>query len=205
MTFVLGLLGGVASGKSSVARAFEARGFLRLDADELARKLTDLPEIRSALATRFGAVVLDEQGGLDREALARVAFADAEATADLNAIVHPAVRLSLVQALDRAANRPVVLDVPLLLESPLAARVSRWLFIEMPEELREARAATRGWAPGERARREARQLPLATKRARAHAVLENCGTIQQIGQRVEDLLSEWGLPDLPRDRVPSEP
>jgi len=117
-----------------------------------------------------------------------------DATADLNAIVHPEVRRALLAGLAEAGDTPVVLDVPLLLEAgPLAERVDVWVFVEAPEEAREARAAARGWDPGERARREARQADLQAKRRRAGHRLENRGTIEDLGRQVDGLLSELGI------------
>jgi dephospho-CoA kinase len=194
MGHVLGLLGGVASGKSTVATLLARRGYLHLDADALARQAVERPEIRSALAARFGSDLHDGEGGLDRALLADRAFRDPAATADLNAIVHPWVRDRLVEGLDGAGPRPVVLDVPLLMESPLAERVDTWVLVEAPEAARDARAASRGWSPGERARREARQADLVAKRRRADRVLENSGTIEDLERRLEVLLVESGLP-----------
>jgi len=190
---VLGLIGGVGSGKSAVARLMQRRGLLVLDADAEARAVVGLPEVRAALAARFGPDVLDASGELDRARLAARAFADPVSTADLNALVHPRVRERLLAALDAADGRPVVLDVPLLLESPLAARVTRWILVDTPEALREARIAERGWPEGERARREARQTALPAKHARAEHVLENHGPIEHLERQVDALLRQIGL------------
>ena len=200
MPRVIGLLGGVASGKSTVARALAAAGWLVLDADAEARAALERPEIRRALTDRFGPDLLDAQGRLDRALLARRAFHDPQSTAALNAIVHPWVRERLLAALEAAGERPVVLDVPLLLHSPLAGLVDTWVFVEADEARREARAGTRGWPPGERARREALQAELAEKRARADHVLENSGTIEDLGSRVHALLRALGTPLAPRER-----
>jgi len=191
MSLVIGLLGGIGSGKSAVAHALAARGFLVLDADVEARAAVEQPEVRAALVERFGPDILDERGALDRACLAARAFSSEQAVADLNAIVHPPVRARLAAALAAAGARPVVLDVPLLLESPLAAHVDRWLFVEAPESVREARIAARGWAPGERSRREARQASLQAKRARADAVLENSGAIEDLERQLDALLKRW--------------
>jgi dephospho-CoA kinase len=190
---VLGLLGGVGSGKSTVARMMERRGLLVLDADAEAREVVRLPEVRAALAARFGPDLFDARGELDRAALATRAFADPSATADLNALVHPRVRERLTARLAAAGGRPVVFDVPLLLESPLAARVTRWVLVASPEELREQRVAGRGWPAGERARREARQADLSAKHARADHVLENHGSIEHLERQVDALLRQIGL------------
>lgn len=188
MANVIGLLGGVGSGKSTVAGLLARRGLAVLDADAEARAVTDQPEIRAALAARFGRDIVSAGGNLDRQLLARRAFADEQSTADLNAIVHPAVHERLLRALQAAGERPVVLDVPLLLESPLAERVTTWIFVDAPESAREARVAERNWAPGERSRRETRQAALAAKRARAHIVLENSGSLRDLEGQVDALL-----------------
>ncbi len=193
MGVVIGLLGGIGSGKSAVARLLARRGLLVLDADAEARVVTDLPAVRRALAERFGAELLDAAGNLDRALLAQRAFGDPAATADLNAIVHPHVRARLQALLDAAGTRPVVLDVPLLLESPLAAQVTCWVLVEASEEARDRRVAGRGWAPDERSRREARQAGLAAKRARADHVLENSGSLAHLEALVDTLLRQIGL------------
>lgn len=190
---VLGLLGGVGSGKSTVAGLLARRGLLVLDADAEARAVIELPEVRTALAARFGADIVDPSGELDRARLAARAFADPAATADLNAVVHPRVRERLLAALTAAGDRPVVLDVPLLLESPLAALVTRWILVDTPEAQRESRIAGRGWPAGERARREARQSDLSAKRSRAGHVLENRGPIEHLERQVDALLRQIGL------------
>jgi len=193
MGTVIGLLGGVASGKSTVARHMAERGLVHVDADRLAREVVAEPAVRQAIAQRFGEDLYDAQGALDRALLARRAFQDASSTEDLNALVHPAVRDRIVAELAAAGERPVVLDVPLLLESPLAEHVTTWVFIDVDEARRDARAADRGWAPDERSRRESHQATLAEKRAAAHHVLENKGEIDDLGAQVDALLEQLGV------------
>jgi dephospho-CoA kinase len=194
MGLVIGLLGGVASGKSTVARLMARRGLLHVDADALARQVVEDPEVKAGIAERFGRDVFDETGQLDRALLADRAFSSESATQDLNQLVHPAVRAQILEQLDEAGQRPVVLDVPLLLDSPLAPRVTHWVFIETAPGTRDARAADRDWAPDERSRRESRQASLADKRAAAHHVLENNGKIEDLGERVDALLQDLGVP-----------
>ncbi len=190
---VVGVTGGIASGKSAIARLFEAAGFVRLDADAVAREATDLPEVRAALRQRFGNLVPTLPHPLDRQALADVAFQDTEARADLDALTHPAIRGRLLEGLAeaRAAGRPVVLDVPLLLEGGLVAHCDAVVFVDTPDAARLARAAERGWSEGELARRESAQLPLPVKRSRATATIDNSSTLSQAAQQVERLLRSW--------------
>ncbi len=191
---IIGLLGGVASGKSSVAGIMARRGLLVLDADAEARAVVASPEVLVALGARFGPEVIDEDGKLDRAVLADRAFATAADTADLNAIVHPAVRARLLAGLEAAQERPVVLDVPLLIESPLADRVTIWVFIDSHPADRDDRTTTvRGWDEDERKRRELHQASLDEKRARADHVLENFGSIEDLERNVDALLARLGL------------
>jgi dephospho-CoA kinase len=191
MGHVIGLLGGVASGKSTVASLLRKAGWLVLDADIVARDVVEQPEVAAALAKRFGNDVLAPDGSLYRAVLARRAFRDSASTEALNAIVHPAVRQQLGAELRSAGDRDVALDVPLLLGSPLAQHVQTWVFIETDEERRDTRSAARDWEPDERARREAQQASLAEKRARADHILENNGTIDDLGAQVDALLHAW--------------
>jgi len=200
MGLVVGLLGGVGSGKSTVARLMAARGFALVDADAEARAAVELPAVRERLAKRFGSDLFDAAGALDRERLARRAFADEAGTQALNEIVHPEVRRRIEAALTAAEERPVVLDVPLLVESPLSGSVDVWVFIDAPTEQRDARVARRGWDPDERSRREARQADLAAKRRRADHVLENRGSIEDLEPQVDALLAKLGVPVLPERR-----
>lgn len=202
---IIGLLGGVASGKSTVANLLAEAGWLVLDADEVARQVVCEPAVAKNLANRFGSDLFDSEGSLDRALLAARAFASPSETEALNAIVHPAVRQRLASQLEAAGSRNVALDIPLLLESPLAEHVDKWVFISSEETQRDRRAATRDWAPGERARREARQAALAEKRAAADHVLENNGTIDDLGAQVEALLRAWAATtshNTPGDREP---
>ena len=193
MGTVIGLVGGVASGKSTVARMLVARGLLVLDADDVARDVVGDPAVLGALVDRFGAGILDGQGRLDRPELARLAFSSPQATQDLNAVVHPEVRRRLLGTLEAAGERPVALDVPLLVESPLADKVTCWVFVQASETARDRRAEQRDWKPGERARREALQAAIADKRARADHILENDGTIEDLEARVDALLTQIGI------------
>lgn len=194
MGLVIGLLGGVASGKSTVARLMARRGLLHVDADAVAREVVEEPAVRAGIAARFGQDVFDSSGALDRALLADRAFSSESATQDLNQLTHPAVRARILRTLDVAGDRPVVLDVPLLLGSPLAPRVTHWVFLETDAEARDERAADRDWAPGERARREERQASLTEKRAAADHVLENKGKIDDLEERVDALLRQLGVP-----------
>ncbi len=179
---VLGVMGGVASGKSRVARLLAGEDGAHVDADALAHAALETPAARAWVAERVGAHALGE-ARVDRAAVARAVFADPALRRELEALIHPMVRASIAEALAaaRREQRPrVVLDVPLLLENDaqhqLVAQCDALVFVDTDATVRRARArATRGWSDEELARREAAQLPLEFKRSRADVVIPNDG------------------------------
>lgn len=199
-SLVIGVVGGIASGKSTVARLLSGPAGVVIDADRIAREVLEAPETRRELARVFGPGVLAPDGRPDREALAARVFASAKDRAALESFTHPRIRARIQAALDdaRARHAPrIVLDVPLLLENEsehgLAAQCDALVFVEADETLRDARAASvRGWPAGEVARREAAQLPLAEKRARADQVIENRGDLAALERAVASVLAAAG-------------
>jgi dephospho-CoA kinase len=198
-TVVLGVLGGIASGKSRVAAALAGSEGVVVSADALAHEALADPEIRARVAEAFGAHVLDADGAVDRPALARVVFSDPAARRRLEGWIHPYVRARIWAALEEArrTGRPrVVLDVPLLLENDAEHGLARASdhFVDVDAAERDRRAVrTRGWSPGEVARREAAQLPLAEKRRRSDVVVQNDGTLAELDAAIAAALAELGL------------
>ncbi len=186
---VIGLLGGIAAGKSTVAGLLATRGFEVLDADLEARQVTADPTILRAIAARFGPALV-RNGTLDRQALAAMVFADPAARRDLEAITHPAVRARLTAKLEAALadGRNAVLDVPLLLEGGLIARCDTCVFVDATEATRRARARARGWDEEELLRRERAQAELAVKRARCTHTISTDGTLDDVRTQVDALL-----------------
>jgi dephospho-CoA kinase len=196
---IVGILGGVGSGKSLVAEFFRACGAEVLDADAESHAVLSEPEVRAAVRAAFGDGVFDASGSIDRKALGKRVFEDDAALRTLEAIVHPRVRARLDEKLERIRSedgaRLVVLDVPLLLESPFASRCREYVFVEASPSTREARVrAARGWPPGEAARREAKQESLDRKRSQSRFVVRNDGgkdvTFSQVIEVVNALLQE---------------
>jgi dephospho-CoA kinase len=164
---VIGIVGRMAAGKSTVARRFAELGAVVLDADAVAHEVLDEPEALAAIAARFGAGVLAADGRASRPALARRVFGpDAEhaaALAELEAIVHPRVRARLdalladLRAAEAADGRPrvAVLDVPLLVQAGWAEACDLVVVVECPDDVRRARLEARGMGSAERLAREA--------------------------------------------------
>lgn len=189
---VIGLLGGIASGKSTVAAQFAAHGLVHLDADQEARLVDADPGVVRQVVARFGERVLAKDGSLDRAELAQRVFSDPAAKKDLEAILHPLVRKRLLDKLAAAQGNgdSVLLDVPLLLESGLIENCDVCVFIETSPQVRQERARARGWGPNELARREANQAPLALKKARSAYTIRNEGTVGETAAQVRDVLAQ---------------
>jgi len=204
MTFVFGILGGIASGKSRAAQALAGPQGLVLSADALAHEALETPGVIERVRGEFGPQAIGADGKPDRAALARLVFEDqgaGNARRLLESWIHPLVRATILARLGeaRAAQVPrVVLDVPLLLENDaqhgFVSLCDALVFVEVDREERERRAQeNRGWAVGEVTRREAAQLPLDQKRARADHILNNDGTPQDLQRHVDALLSKLAL------------
>ncbi|MCE9581932.1 MAG: dephospho-CoA kinase [Planctomycetes bacterium] len=188
---LIGLVGGIASGKSTVARAFERRGARVIDADPLAKQLLDLPDVRRELAAAFGDV---ETGGrVDFVKLASAAFATAAGANQLNSIMHPRVSAEIARQVERwkleGFRGAVIVDAPLLLEAGMKNTVDLVVFVDAPEEARRKRARERGWKDGEIERREGLQWPLDRKKAESGAVIANAGAVADVEKQVDELMN----------------
>nr|WP_198409762.1 dephospho-CoA kinase [Limnochorda pilosa] len=189
---VLGVTGGVATGKSLVARFLEELGAAVVDADQLAREVVEpgepaLEEIRQV----FGPGVLTPEGRLDRKALARRVFSDEGARRRLEAIIHPRVRRRMEEAVARLreAGAPlIVLEIPLLFEGgePVRRLVDRVLVVTAPEAVQLERLRQRnGLTEAEARARMAAQMPLEEKVRRADYVVDNGGTPEETRRQVQ--------------------
>ncbi len=186
---VVGVMGGICSGKTTVASVFEAGGFLRIDADRIAHSLLGATDIMKDLRQAFGDAIFNCDGSVNRRSLADAAFADAARLSLLNEIIHPAVIDAIEKRLSSAA-RPVVLDAALLVETELDRRFCTHLvFVDRPFEQRlRCSVERRGWEADELGRRERMQQPLDMKKARADFVISNTGSIQELGEKVNAII-----------------
>jgi dephospho-CoA kinase len=191
---LVGLTGGIGSGKSTVARLLERRGAAVFDADALAREAVEpgTPG-HDAVVERFGANVLAPGGELDREALASIVFADPAARRDLEAIVHPEVRRLFAEGCEayRDTDRVVVFSAPLLVETGMHTAFEVLVLVSTPVETQIERLL-RGRAMSEeqvRARIDA-QAPLDEKAAVADVIVDNEGNLEDLEAQVDRLWDE---------------
>ncbi len=192
-----GVLGGIASGKSRVAHVLAGEGGLVIDADRLAHEVLGSEELTALVTEAFGEEVLGSDGRPDRGALSARVFDDPISRTRLEGWIHPRVRAKIQVALDEAKARNtglVVLDVPLLLENDeehgLVAQCDHLVFVECDLDSRDQRAvSSRTWSPGEVARREQSQFPLAEKQERADHTIKNRGSLEDL-DRSARLLTE---------------
>ena len=176
---LVGVTGGIGSGKSTVCRAFGALGRLVVSADQVAREVTEQdPAVQAEIRKEFGDAVFGPGGAMDRAAVARLAFADKRKTAALNAIVHPRVFERIYDILARepeSRKRPyVIIEAALIFESGMDARLHRVIVVDAPEEVRIARVMARDHCTREEVlRRISRQMPAAEKLQLADFVIRN--------------------------------
>jgi dephospho-CoA kinase len=200
------VLGGIASGKSTVARLLAGPDGRVLAADAIAHEVLDSPEVKARLRERFGPSAIAPDGRVDHAALAALAFDPVhgrEARAALERWTHPRVRARILERLNeaRAAGVPrVVLDVPLLLENEtehgLVRLCDALIFVDTDAKERDRRAQReRGWPSGELARREAAQLPLEEKKRRADRVITNNQGPEELEAAVRAALEELAPDD----------
>lgn len=203
MTVMIGLSGGIGSGKSTVARLLAERGAVVLDADAIVHELqAPGTPLVAEIAEAFGPEVLDADGALDRAALGDIVFRDEGARKRLNGLVHPKVGAEMarrIQAARASGARLLVLDIPLLFEGRKAGTgasaslpFDATVLVYAGEETQIARQMERDGCSREEALRRIRaQMPLAEKRALADHVIENDGPLEETVRQVDALVAGW--------------
>lgn len=192
---VIGLTGGIASGKSAVAARLRQRGAPVIDADQLARQVVEPGQPALAdIVARFGADVLTADGQLDRKKLGAIVFADPQARRDLERITHPRIAAAGQAAIASAAaaGAPVVFyEAPLLVENGLHRAMNALVVVAVPAEVQVTRLRARDRSTEEEARaRIAAQLPLEQKLAVATWVIDNGGDAAALDLEVARVVSE---------------
>jgi dephospho-CoA kinase len=187
--YIIGLTGGIGSGKSAVAAQFRALGIRVVDADQAARAVVEpgTPAL-AAIAEHFGAGVIQADGSLDRAALRRRVFDDAGERRWLEQLLHPRIGEWLGAQLRSAPGPYAILESPLLFESSQHRMVRRTLLVDVPEEVQVARAASRDGNSAEQIRAiMAAQMSRAERRARADDCIDNSGPPEALAAQVAAL------------------
>lgn len=203
--FLVGLTGGIGSGKSTVARLLADRGAVVVDADAVAREVVEpgQPAFRQ-LVERFGQSIVGSDGALDRPALAALVFDDEQARADLNAITHPAVGGEITRRIAAAPpDAVVVVDVPLLAEAKLTRLYEMVLVVEAPRALRLERLEERGLTRADAEARMAVQATDEERRAIADVVVDNSGDLAALEREVARAWAEVARRKRERETDPS--
>jgi len=207
---LVGLTGGIGSGKTTVSQLLSALGAVIIDADAITRELQQPGgEVLRQIVEAFGGDVLLEDGNLNRPALAAKAFGDADALAALNKIVHPAVGKEMNARLEkeRKSNNVVILDIPLLVENPREG-LSGIVVVDIPTEIAAKRLVEfRGMALKDAEARIAKQATREARRVIANKIIDNSGDLASLTEQVTRVW-EWmkELSDaLPDAGKPSRP
>lgn len=200
---LVGLTGGIGSGKSTVSALLVERGAVLVDADAITREVQSPgAPLLGKLAERFGDGVIAADGSLDRAALAAIAFADADALKDLNRIVHPAVGAEINGRVlaERATDHVVVMDIPLLTENPRQG-LQAVIVVDVPTETQVERLlAGRGFDEDDARARIGRQATREARLATATHVVDNSATLADLVPQIDRLWSALtALPQLPAD------
>lgn len=196
MTLVIGLTGGIATGKSTVTKMMKRLGVPVIDADQIARQVVEPGRSAyQAVIKQFGEDILLENGQINRPKLGSIVFADKEKREQLNQIVHPAVRQEMLQLRDQYIERgvkSVVLDIPLLFESKLTNMVDKVIVVYVPKQLQLKRLINRDqFTEPEALQRINAQLPTIEKAKQADAVIDNRYTKENTFLQLKYILQQW--------------
>jgi dephospho-CoA kinase len=194
---VLCLIGGIGSGKSRVAAELERRGGRVVSGDQLGHEALRQEEIRRQVVGRWGTKVLDEHGEVSRKALGTIVFADPTERRDLEELVFPWIGRQLEAAVAAAKEDPavrfVVVDAAVILEAEWNRSCDRIVYVHAPRAVRLKRLAQRGWTEEGADARARVQLPLAEKVSRAHEVVDNSGSLEELGRQLDELLGRLSI------------
>jgi dephospho-CoA kinase len=195
---ILGLIGAIGAGKSTVANHLAKRGGFVVDADKLGHLVLEEAAVKTALVARWGDKILSPDGSMNRKAIGAIVFQNPAERHALEAIVFPRIHEREQDLFASVQNRDevrfIVLDAAVLLEAGHGSICWKLLFVDAPRALREARVHARsGWSAEELTRREASQMPLDEKRKLADAVVHNDGAVETLAQDLDDILRSWGL------------
>ena len=190
---IIGILGGIGSGKSTVAAEFAKLGCKVIDADKIAHGLLDEPSVKEKVVGLFGRSILNPEGKIDRGKLAEVVFADADKLSLINEIIHPLVlqrARELIKQYDcQNQVKAIVLDMPLLVEVGWDKRCDKLIFVDCEQKLRLDRAKKLGFDKNQVKIRENFQISLDNKANLADNTIENNSDFSVLAKQVVNIFS----------------
>jgi dephospho-CoA kinase len=197
VVIVVGLVGGIGSGKSEVAKAFARYGATVISGDEAGHFVLKDEAIRTKVREHWGPGVFDADGEVARSKLAAIVFADERERKKLEELVFPGIARILNDQVVKARHDPkvslIVVDAAVMLEAGWDQVCDRILYVDASREERLMRLKARGWTELDLVRREKAQWPLDQKRQHADAILENSGAREELDLRVKKLIQDWGI------------
>ncbi len=192
---VLGIVGGIGSGKSYVSSLFAKLGAVVIDADRIGHEALVQPAIIEKIRDYWGEVVLTTDQQIDRKKLGAIVFANAHEKTRLEALVHPYIHQAILKQIEQAARntgiRLVILDAAIMLETGWKDACEAVIFVEASESVRLQRVAARGWDAAELKKREASQWPLEKKKALCQHIIPNEGDEVFTKTLVNDLFTRY--------------
>lgn len=193
---IIGLTGGIASGKSTVSGMLEDLGAVIIDADKIARQIVEPHQpVWRELRKLFGEDIFFADGTLNRKKLGAIIFTDEEKRQQLNQLMHPAIRAEMIQLRDEAeaeGRELIVLDIPLLFESQLEHMVEKILVVYVSEQVQRERLIARDKVDeGEAQRKMSSQMSIELKKDKGHAYINNEGSRAETKKQLVDIIHEW--------------
>ena len=203
---LLGIIGGIGSGKSTASALFRQLGAAVISADDIGHQVLLLPDIKKAVQERWGSAVFGADGEIDRRKLAAIVFANEQELTHLKSLTHPLIAAEMHRQREEHERNGVqlcLLDAPLLLESNWEPMVDLIIFVSASAEERWNRVKNRGWSEREWKQRESAQLPVEEKSRRASIVLDNSGDTDHLRMQVEAFVHDY-VSVLPKINIQSK-
>lgn len=198
MTPVIGIIGGIGSGKSAVAEVMQKLGGCLISADKFGHDAILQPDINSKLVARWGVRILDNQGNPDRKKIGAIVFSKKDELQALEAIVFPYIEKRIFEEIQSARKNAsvkwIILDAAIMVETGWYQQCDKIVFVDSPREVRLARVKEkRGWDEQELTRRECMQMPVEEKMNFAHAIIVNDSDLEKVSRQVKDALVRWNI------------
>jgi dephospho-CoA kinase len=196
---IIGIIGGIGSGKTAVAAEFARLGAAVISGDQLGHEALRQPEIRAKVIERFGEAIADTNGAINRRKLGALVFANVSQLRELETIVFPWIEKGLAEHVAAAQRDPavplIVVDAAVMLEAGWEKLCDKIIFVDAPKDQRLARLRQqRGWTEKEVQARSDVQMPLPEKRSRAEATIDNSGLAADLAVQINQLLKRWSFP-----------